>query len=559
MTESSGNQNPHMPCQNFEFPTSWQGITSSVMGKKDKQRDILSGFTGADKEVLVTIVKAAQGQKISGIKGDWKEFLAATGKRRGATFSDPAKRPWEILASFVKTLTTPEAKEMVKRVRECHKQHNYVKLLDAEFWVDSPEQELVRMTHQHSCYKELYSFPSYSKGWVMTELGDRESSSSDRMISLDCEMVLCDHGKKELVRVCVVDHDCKTLLDMLVKPERPVVDYLTFVTGVSAVDLEGVTCTPLAAQKEVMKLLTPGTILVGHSLHNDLKALKINHVRVIDTALIFKYHNKTESYLVGLNDICKAVLGHGFREDGKPHNCLDDAIIPMRIVHHKLKLGLNEALDIQTDMQNDEQLSKLLIHSIPTPLTVNDLEGVFPREYQCEIQDITWSKAGRTYAIFRSIAEANKAFEDLQGHLSKDTHGRPQKIVDVPTMSGLAMVEKASIKVRKMLTEVENGNILERDCPSEHISRKRVRKGDHESSFKEISSEGATPCQGSYGRSYSKNRKQLEDSISESDLPSEKEDCSDEMYILRKQLRERDDEIECLQRLVVALSRKQGF
>jgi RNA exonuclease 1 len=31
------------------------------------------------------------------------------------------------------------------------------------------------------------------------------------------------------------------------------------------------------------------TILVGHSLHNDLKALRLDYQPVIDTALIFAY------------------------------------------------------------------------------------------------------------------------------------------------------------------------------------------------------------------------------------------------------------------------------
>jgi hypothetical protein len=38
----------------------------------------------------------------------------------------------------------------------------------------------------------------------------------------------------------------------------------------------------------------------------------------------------------------QAVLRYDFREEGKPHNCLDDAIVPMHLVLHRLEHGLEE-------------------------------------------------------------------------------------------------------------------------------------------------------------------------------------------------------------------------
>jgi hypothetical protein len=37
----------------------------------------------------------------------------------------------------------------------------------------------------------------------------------------------------------------------------------------------------------------------------------------------------------------QAVLKYDFREEDKPHNCLDDAIIPMRIVHDWIQHGVD--------------------------------------------------------------------------------------------------------------------------------------------------------------------------------------------------------------------------
>lgn len=72
-------------------------------------------------------------------------------------------------------------------------------------------------------------------------------------------------------------------------PGAPVLDYRTALTGLTAADLEGVTLTRKAAAKRVAKLLSPTTVLVGHGLHHDLQALKLDHPWVIDTSMIFEF------------------------------------------------------------------------------------------------------------------------------------------------------------------------------------------------------------------------------------------------------------------------------
>lgn len=73
----------------------------------------------------------------------------------------------------------------------------------------------------------------------------------------------------------------------LVLPPSEVVDYRSELTGVTAADLAGVSLTRKGAAKRVAALLGPATVLVGHSLHYDLAALKLDHGLVIDTSLIF--------------------------------------------------------------------------------------------------------------------------------------------------------------------------------------------------------------------------------------------------------------------------------
>lgn len=58
-------------------------------------------------------------------------------------------------------------------------------------------------------------------------------------------------------------------------PENPILDYLTQYSGMTAVRLEGVTTRLADVQKRVQNLINYNTILVGHSLENDMAVLKV--------------------------------------------------------------------------------------------------------------------------------------------------------------------------------------------------------------------------------------------------------------------------------------------
>jgi RNA exonuclease 1 len=80
------------------------------------------------------------------------------------------------------------------------------------------------------------------------------------------------------------------ILDEFVKPNQPVVDYRTFITGLTAQDLEKATISVVDIQEKLLMFISEDTILVGQSLNHDLKVLKVDHARVIDTSLVFKYN-----------------------------------------------------------------------------------------------------------------------------------------------------------------------------------------------------------------------------------------------------------------------------
>jgi len=451
-------------------------------------------------------------------------------------------------------------------------------------------QHLVDLTHAHPRYRANYNFQSWNEGWTSSSRGDIDSPV--RMVSIDCEMVVCEDNEKEVVRVCAVGSDCQTLLDELVLPSKEVKDYLTNITGVSANDLEGVTVTQADAQNLVMKLLTPGTILVGHSLYHDLRALKIDHKRVIDTSLVFRDSSWPVAYSPSLSNLCKAVLKYDFREEDKPHNCLDDAIIPMRIVQNWIQHGVDtSSLPPRVKEVTQETVSKLLLHKLPHYITVPQLQRLFHNSAPCEIQDIVFknrAKTGSTVAIFNCMKDADDAFEQLEGVLAMDSYGYPQKSIALLSKDGLL---RAEVQVRKMLnahsvvvqSEEDSRKRLTDDATleSEVVVAKRRRSNptedtemDEPQNLAQESSEGSLEegqLQSSELRTNNKGNCMLDAVTSGGESRGrDMTTCSCthfqelkttklELAKVRKESRSRENEIKSLQKLVAALSRREGL
>ena len=55
--------------------------------------------------------------------------------------------------------------------------------------------------------------------------------------------------------------------------------------------LEGVSTKLIDVQNALRALFTEETILVGHSIENDLLALKLYHNQIIDTSLLYPHPN----------------------------------------------------------------------------------------------------------------------------------------------------------------------------------------------------------------------------------------------------------------------------
>ena len=122
------------------------------------------------------------------------------------------------------------------------------------------------------------------------------ASGSKRYIALDVECVATGkrHDDRDVCLVAVVDYNENVILKKKIKPEKPIVSYLTPLTGVRRGDLDDGERFSVVL-REVKALLGPDVVLVGQGVASDINWLQLeegtDYDSVVDLAQMFKMYN----------------------------------------------------------------------------------------------------------------------------------------------------------------------------------------------------------------------------------------------------------------------------
>ncbi|KAI3384418.1 hypothetical protein SNEBB_007200 [Seison nebaliae] len=204
-------------------------------------------------------------------------------------------------------------------------------------------------SHVHDGYLEMgfcKDFKSTSSQFYnINDIDFKNVQITDRTLgkiyAIDCEMCYTAKGC-ELARVTVVDFTLNPVYDRLVKPSTPIIDYNTRWSGLSE-DIFKENKDNILDIKQVQddlinKLgISEDTILIGHSLDSDLRALKLVHYLVVDTSIVFP-HKSGPPMKRSLKDIVENELMKTIQNNDDGHDSLEDANSCMELIFNKLAL-----------------------------------------------------------------------------------------------------------------------------------------------------------------------------------------------------------------------------
>lgn len=108
-----------------------------------------------------------------------------------------------------------------------------------------------------------------------------------KIVALGCDLCKTNMGFLTVSKITIVDQHLKIIACDLIRPEYPIVDYMTEISGITEEQMRGITLTRKEALRKLFKLIDKNTILVGYNLELDLRALRIVHTRCVDVVVLF--------------------------------------------------------------------------------------------------------------------------------------------------------------------------------------------------------------------------------------------------------------------------------
>lgn len=189
----------------------------------------------------------------------------------------------------------------------------------------------------------VHGFNGPYPGFVSTKPATETPSDGNyKVYALDCEMSYTHFGL-ELTKVTLVASDGQLAYEKLVKPSSDIVDYNTRFSGITAKHLASRTVKTLQeVQADLLKIISAETILIGHSLDNDLRVLKMIHRNCIDTSIVFPHYFGLP-FRRSLKTIVKCVLHREIQTGEGGHCSFEDSRACLELMLWKVRKELTNS------------------------------------------------------------------------------------------------------------------------------------------------------------------------------------------------------------------------
>ncbi|RLN44639.1 hypothetical protein BBJ29_001174 [Phytophthora kernoviae] len=157
--------------------------------------------------------------------------------------------------------------------------------------------------------------------------------------AIDVECVATGNGTndRDVARIAVVDEDEKVVFDQYVKPTKPIMSYLTQLTGITKSDLEDAPNLEEALVR-LKAILPVNSVIVGQSIKKDLEWLMLqkptDYKQEFDVADLFRLPMQATNGVVryryfSLRHVAKYLLGQDIQE--ADHDPVIDARYAMKV------------------------------------------------------------------------------------------------------------------------------------------------------------------------------------------------------------------------------------
>ncbi|KAH7413602.1 hypothetical protein DE146DRAFT_638153 [Phaeosphaeria sp. MPI-PUGE-AT-0046c] len=149
-------------------------------------------------------------------------------------------------------------------------------------------------TYAHSLHRQsLHDLSSLYQFHTTPPFRPYRGSSMRAAVALDCEMGTAESGDVELIRISMVDYFTgEILINSLVQPSVRMAHLNTKYSGVTFADLNNARRAGKClrgtdgARRAVWSYIGPETVVIGHGVGNDLRALKWLHANIVDSYVI---------------------------------------------------------------------------------------------------------------------------------------------------------------------------------------------------------------------------------------------------------------------------------
>ncbi|CAG8011838.1 unnamed protein product [Penicillium olsonii] len=233
-----------------------------------------------------------------------------------------------------------------------------------------------------------------------------DNTPKRRAIVLDCEMVQVEEGRRELAFLSAIDFlTGEVLIDNYVQPNAKVVNWDSRFSGVTPGAMNKAVKKGTAlkgwegARAKLWSFMNSDTVLIGHSLNNDLDVLGMIHWNIVDSsimtseAVFLNLHSGEQlTRTWGLKTLTLELVNYEIQIGKKGHSALEDAHATRDVVIWCIRYP--ELLKAWADNAREEEVMRALEREMKKTTEKEQLEEQRRLEMESRVQALSQGLTG---------------------------------------------------------------------------------------------------------------------------------------------------------------------